>query len=397
LQRPSSNAITSLLLAGLLSATVLTAAGPVEAPTKPPAAAPVAGSGPYRAASPEYGLSVFAFGHPDTSDRDLDKISALKFGWQKSTFQWRAIEGDCKGCFDWNEADRVVKASNARGLKIIGRLDFQPDWARADHAYNGPPDNYQDYADFVNAFVSRYSATSSIGTVSAIEVWNEVNLAREWGEAQITPSSAADYVRLLRMANDAAKAADPTVTVIAAGLSPTGYSGDSAQPDTTYFQWMYDAGALGAFDVMAANANVQCPSVEAFVGGCAWPTHAPGTDDPSFYFRRVEQIHDIMVGNGDVDKQIWLMEFGWTTEKRNPDYSWYATDEKTKGDLIVGAFKFARGNWSPWIGVMTLWTIADPWWDTAKEQTSWAITNPDGSNRPAYTRVLQARKSGELE
>ena len=396
MQRPSSNAISSLLLAGLLSATVLTAAGPAEAPS-PQATAPVVASGPYRAASPEYGLSVFAFEHPRTSDRDLDKVTALGFGWQKSTFTWRAIEGKCKGCFHWDETDRIVRASKARGLQIIGRLDFQPNWARLHHAENGPPDNYQDYADFVNAFVSRYSATSTIGRVAAIEVWNEVNLSREWGEAPINQGSAADYVRLLRMANDAAKAADPSVTVIAAGLSPTGYSGDSAQPDTTYFQWMYDAGALGTFDVMAANANVQCPSVEAFVGSCAWPTHAPAIDDPSFYFRRVEQIRDVMVANGDADKQIWLMEFGWTTEKRNPDYSWYATDEKTQGDLIVNAFKFARNNWAPWIGVMTLWTLADPWWDPAREQTSWAITKPDGTNRPAYDRVLRARKSGELQ
>ena len=266
---------SSLLLAGVLSATVLTAAGPVEAPTAQ-TTAPVAAGGPYRAASPEYGLSVFAFGHPETSDRDLDKVTALRFGWQKSTFQWRAIEGDVQRLLPLERDGPSGQGVEGSWSPIIGRLDFQPTWARADPAYNGPPDNYQDYADFVNAFVSRYSATSSIGTVAAIEVWNEVNLSREWGEAPINPASAADYVRLLRMANDAAKAADPSVTVIAAGLSPTGHSGDSAQPDTTYFQWMYDAGALGTFDVMAANANVQCPSVEAFVGGCAWPTHAPG-------------------------------------------------------------------------------------------------------------------------
>ena len=53
------------------------------------------------------------------------------------------------------KADRVVKASAANGIKIIARIDFQPDWARKDLAKNGPPDNYQDYADFVAAFASR--------------------------------------------------------------------------------------------------------------------------------------------------------------------------------------------------------------------------------------------------
>ena len=67
------------------------------------------------------------------------------------------------------------------------------------------------------------------------------------------------------------------------------------------------------------------------------------------------------------------MEFRLDNRKAKYDYSWYATDEKTQGDLIVNAFKFARNNWAPWIGVMTLWTSSDPWWDPAREQTSWAI------------------------
>jgi hypothetical protein len=349
-----------------------------------------AARGPYRSASPEYGLSVFAFGHPETSDRDLDKITAVGFGWQKTTFQWRAIEGSCKGCFDWSEADRVVAVSKARGLKIIGRLDFQPRWARADNAFNGPPDNYQDFADFVYAFVARYASDSAIGPVHAIEIWNEVNLDREWGGAQISEATAAEYVRLLKLAYNAAKGAEPSVTVIAAGLSPTGTADGFAQPDDVYLQWMYSQGARGFFDVMGANANVQCPCVDAATGSRSDFNH------PSFYFRRVEQLRDIMVRNGDADKQIWLLEFGWTTDKIHPSYGWYSTDETTKSDLIVQAFKYAKAGWAPWIGVMTLWTISDPSWGPEDEQVWWAVTNPDGSNRPAYERLLQARAAGEL-
>jgi hypothetical protein len=90
------------------------------------------------------------------------------------------------------------------------------------------------------------------------------------------------------------------------------------------------------------------------------------------------------------------MEFGWTTDQVNPSYAWYATDELTKGQAIVSAFQYARANWAPWIGVMALWTIADPAWGPAQEQVWWAITNPDGTPRPAYERLLLARQSGEL-
>ena len=122
----------------------------------------------------------------------------------------------------------------------------------------------------------------------------------------------------------------------------------------------------------------------------------PRFSHPSFYFRRVEQLHDIMAANGDGDKQIWLVEFGWTTDPIHPDYAWYATDESTKSELIVSAFSYARQKWAPWIGVMALWTIADPSWNPDDEQVWWAITNPDGSPRPSYDRLLQARRSGEL-
>ena len=344
----------------------------------------------YRASSPEYGMSIFIFGKPATTGRDLQKLQAVNFGWQKSLFRWRDIEGACKGCFDWGESDRVVRASANAGLKIVARLDFQPRWARADGAHNGPPDKYQDYADFVKAFVSRYKAGSVYGTVQAIEVWNEVNLDREWGGGPINRQSAADYVRFLALAYKAAKAADPGVTVITAGLSPTGVSTNLVRPDDVYLRWMYESGLKGNYDVLGANANVQCPCVDSAPGS------EPGFSHPSFYFRRVEQLREIMVANGDAHKQIWLMEFGWTTDRVNPGYSWYATTEDRKAELIIRAYQFARERWSPWIGVMTLWTVADPAWNPEDEQIWWSVTNPDGSARLAYERLLQARAANQL-
>src|SRR5205807_3702261 len=132
-----------------LHATTFGDAFAVQRPVAPPVAAPVA---PIAVSSPDYGMSAFLWGHPDTTNRDLKLVSDAGFHWQKSLFQWRQIEGACKGCFDWTEADRVVKASTSGRVQIVARLDFQPSWARRDGARNGPPDNYQDYADFVSAF-----------------------------------------------------------------------------------------------------------------------------------------------------------------------------------------------------------------------------------------------------
>jgi hypothetical protein len=364
---------------------------PPPAPVAPVTPAPGKLS-PQPVPSPDYGLSMFLWGQPATTERDLKIATGANFRWQKTLFQWRSIEGAGKGIYDWSESDRVVKASAANGVKIIARIDFQPTWARRDGARNGPPDNYQDYADFISAFASRYKAGSPIGTVDAIEVWNEVNIEREWGNQTINRQSAADYVQFLTLAYRAAHAANPSVTIVTAGLSPTGVKTNNAWDDAEFMQWMFDAGLKGGvnYDALGAHGNTQAPEVEVELNSL------PAFGHPSFYFRRIEQLRDIQVKAGDANRQIWLLEFGWTADKIHGNYSWFAVSEEKKADNIVRAFQYARKNWTPWIGVMTLWTLSDPGWTTDREEYWWAINNPDGSPRAALTAVRTARANGSL-
>ena len=108
----------------------------------------------------------------------------------------------------------------------------------------------------------------------------------------------------------------------------------------------------------------------------------------------VEQLRDVQVKNGDADRQIWLLEFGWTADPIHPNYSWFAVSEDQKAANIVKAYQYAKKNWTPWIGVMTLWTLSDPQWSPKDEEYWWAITNPDGSSRPAFDQVKAALKNG---
>jgi len=360
------------------------------APRKPgsadlPAVAPGTG--------PQYGMNVFIWDEPATTQRDLQKVTDAGFQWQKTLFQWRLIE-PARGVFDWTEADRVVQASNAAGIQVVARLDFQPDWARADHAPNGPPDRYEDYADFVFAVVDHFQPGSPNGTIAAVELWNEPNLSREWGNQPISRSSAADYVRLLCLADRAAKRASPAITTISAGLSPTGVMNSQAVDDTVYLQWMYDAAPQDCFDVLGAHgAGYKAPpsiSPQELASNGEWGGH------PSFGFRRVEQLRGVMVRNNDSQKQIWLLEFGWTSDPVHPDYSWYRVTEDQKAQYIVDAFRWAHDHWQPWIGVMLVWNVAPPDWSSDREEYWWSITDPDGTNRPAYDALVQARQSGYL-
>src|SRR5689334_4955023 len=144
--------------------------------------------------SPEYGIQAFLWWNVDnkTAWRDADLVRDMGFGWLKQQVAWRDVS-NARGGYDWYRTDWIVKLAEERGLKLLIRLDHQPIWSQADPSKpvpNGPPGNLEDFGDFCSALATRYA-----GRIAAYEVWNEPNLAREWGEQ---PPDPAGYVALLK-------------------------------------------------------------------------------------------------------------------------------------------------------------------------------------------------------
>ncbi|MHB1158728.1 MAG: cellulase family glycosylhydrolase [Chloroflexota bacterium] len=366
------------------------AAGSGAAPTPAPSAiAPSAGSGAptstggvARMKSPEAGVQLFMWGVADIG-RDLKLAKDGGFTWVKQMFQWNFIERDGKGRYLWNEPDRLVKAANNYGLKMVARIDFSPDWAKASAGYNAPPQNLEDFGDFIYAVVSRYKAGSPYGQIHAYEIWNEPNLSREWGDKA---PNAAEYVELLKVAYKAAKKADPSATIVTAGLSPTGTTSPEARPDDVYLEEMYKAGAKEYFDVLGVHAAGFKAPPETSPDEIAAKKEYGG--QRFFGFRRVEDLRQIMVKNGDEKKQVMVLEMGWTTDNRpGSPYAWHAVTEKEKGEYIVRAYQYAQKSWAPWIGVMSTIYISAPHWTEKDEQYFWALTEPDGTPRASYDYV----------
>ena len=167
-------------------------------------------------------MSMFLWDQPTTTDRDLKIATGANFHWQKTLFQWRSIEGKAKGVFDWTEPTAssrpapptASRSSRASTSSPTGRAKTAPTTGRPTTTRTTPTSSRPSPRAIARA---RPSAR-----VDAIEVWNEVNLDREWGTQPINQQQAADYVRLLTLAYRAAHAADPNIIVITAGLSPTG-------------------------------------------------------------------------------------------------------------------------------------------------------------------------------
>lgn len=331
--------------------------------------------------SPAPAVQAFLWWDAAIAERDLHTVQeGLHFHWVKQMFAWRDIEGNVKGTFEWAGADRIIEQAERRGRFLLVRLDREPHWARDNTdpslKENGPPANYQDFGDYCFAVAERYR-----GRIKAYQVWNEPNLAREWGGK---PPSPADYVRLLATCYEGIKRGDPEAIVISAGLAPTGTGLPVAMPDEEFLKGMYDAGAGAYFDMLGVNAPGYAAPPQASPDEVAntpkWGGHRWAA------FRHVEDIRKLMVAEGDGRKQIAILEMGWTTDPIHPEYSWFAVTEEQQAEYLLGAYWWARLNWQPWIGIMTTIYLSDPSWTPDDEQYWWAITGPEYpilSERPA--------------
>lgn len=353
---------------------------------------------PYYMSSPDYSIHAFLFWRAEVADRDLGLIKDAGFRWVKQEFAWREIEGAEKGVFNWDNTDRMMGQIAERNLKVIARLGVQPAWAGGGYPEVGPPDNYQDFADFAFAVADRYK-----GQIGAYQIWNEPNLSREWGNR---PPSPAEYTELLKVTYEAIKRADPNAIVITAGLAPTTRYDDVAMPDIYFVQGIYDAGAASYFDMLGVHGAGYKAPPEMDPGEVARdPNYAnPGDFDAGvseelrriYCFRHVEDVHNVMVKNGDVNKRVIILEFGWTTDNReNSPYKWHHVSEEVQGDYIVRAYKYAEQNWKPWIAAMSVIYMPDADWTAEDEQWYWSIVVPrwpDAWPRPAYHMIKAMSK-----
>lgn len=312
--------------------------------------------------------------------KTLEMAKAAGIGWVKQQFSWEEIEPK-KGQFvdertrrpTWDKYDRIVSLCEEYGLQVIARLDRSPEWAIRPDAggYQGPPQNFHDYGDFVSAFVSHYGAR-----IRYIQIWNEPNLWYEWGNR--TPD-AREYTELLKIGYQRAKEANPNVYVLAAPLAQTW--GDTRAPsELDFLSQMYQAGAKDYFDVLLANGF-----------GFAYPPEDP-PDPTRLNLSRVLLLREIMVRNGDMGKPVWFSEFGWNASPAGmpPDkLLWSRVTEEQQADYTLRALQIVR-QWD-WVGVICLWYFRQVG-DIPPDRSDYyfRLVDVDFTPRLLYQRLKQA-------
>jgi hypothetical protein len=279
-------------------------------------------------------------------------------------FAWNEIE-PTRGEYHWEYTDWLVRAAEYYDLKIIARLDRTPRWATAFVSeYSAPPDRLTDFGDFVTRVATRYR-----GRIAGYIIWNEPNLAREWG---YLPPDPVAYTRLLEHAAARLRAADPNARIVCAGLAPTNEHSARAMDDRDFLRAMYAAGARDLCDVLAAHP---------------YPFGHPADDARGAHgglnFRRLHDLREIMLTHNDT-KPIWITEFGYTTEATIETVTTRVSEEEQARGL-ARAYEIAREE-MPFVELFGVWNLSQGL-PTTDEKAGYSLLRADGSPKPAYTSL----------
>ena len=180
-----------------------------------------------------------------------------------------------------------MAAAARRGIGVLPVVEQTPDWAAAHPGdLTSPARDPATVQAFVEALVARYGPRGSLWAerpelprlpIRAWQIWNEPNLPGVWSERPYAPS----YVATLRAAAAGVRRADPSATVVLAGVVNRSWIA---------LRQLYKAGAQGLFDVVALH---------------------PYTREPRNVLRLVRLARREMRKHGDAELPIWITELSW--------------------------------------------------------------------------------------
>lgn len=299
-------------------------------------------------------------------DQELAAMEALGVKWLRFDMQWRSVQHRTDPTYyDWVAIDRLVAAATKHNIKILGILGFAPTWAYSSTCPTNihcPPADPTAFVTFAKKAVQRYSPKG----VSHWEIWNEPNNAIFWGPK--TDCSA--YTNLLKLAYTAIKEADPNATVITGGLAPEPNDGINTAP-IDFLKCIYANGGKNYFDAVGSHPYT-FPIVPSSNFSHAWAEMSK--TNPS--------LRSIMISNGDVNKKIWLTEFGAPTN--GPDSRWYISETK-QSEMMIDAINLYKTY--DWAGPLFFYTFKDLGTSQSTMENFFGITRFDSSLKSGHSTL----------
>ena len=357
-------------------------------------------SGPWPADQFGYGTQIHGNATVGTPEDTMQAVrDQLGLDWIKMQLQWWLVKPS-PDADQWFFYDAVVEQAHKNGERLMVSIVGAPEWTRAAENHIGPPDDYNDFVNFLNEMLTRYD-----GQIDAIEVWNEQNLDREWSTANgVSPE---DYVRFLNVAYDTIKANDPNIIVISGALAPTG-TGDwvSWADDFEYMDRALAAGMLNYADCVGAHHNGYniAPDIAYDQTGTS-PNAATAIfrgpfDNPhhSWSFKTTLDTYADKVQAIDPNKKLCVTEFGWASSEGYAEYPTgfeFAQDNslEDQANYIVQAFQQMKGSGDVWLAFMFNFDFGNKGSGPTDDPVPYSIIDTNGVPRPAYGAVAEMEKS----
>lgn len=317
--------------------------------------------------------------------------------WVRQLITWKDLQ-DETGTIHWGELDAIVEDVHNAKMKLLLTVVQSPAWATADGSHGLPsPEHIQTFADFMGEMAERYG-----GKVQAYEVWNEPNLACENGGVCGQPggivAEPAYYAEVLHAVYHAVKQRDPDAIVVSGSPASTATNQlNFAINDVVYMREMVNHPKFRADAIGVHPGNHSNPP------DALWPENpGPGPgwrNSREFYFRRIEDIRQVLVESGKDDIPLWVTEFGWATANNTPGFEFgNMISFETQADWIVRAFEKARYEYTHWVQAMFLWNLnfsvasKGAYNDEMEQQASFSVMNGDWTPRPAWYAVRSMPK-----
>lgn len=229
-------------------------------------------------------------------ERAADMISELGIDIVRLDMAWASIQ-PTQTEYNWTDYDYLVDLASEHGFDLMPTIGFSSEWASTiensasweDWFFAAP--SPEEYAWFAYQAASRYA-----GRIQAWEIWSEPNSGIYW---RPEPDPAI-YTKLLRSAYLAIKYANPAAMVILGGLAndESSYQPQFAwYPPEEFLQAVYVNGGGPYFDAVGRHPY----------------THP--NEGISAFTERLEQLRSVMVSHGDMEKPIWLTEFGYAAAR----------------------------------------------------------------------------------
>ncbi|MBI2845909.1 MAG: carboxypeptidase regulatory-like domain-containing protein [Chloroflexi bacterium] len=325
----------------------------------------------------------------------LSLVGDLNFDWFVHYLYWQNAESS-RNNYNWADLNNILNAAQTSGKKLILRVSNAPNWAWL--GSGNPPLDLDEFAQFMGLVAARGQ-----GKVAAYVIWNEPNLPAEWDGRDPQPSW---FANMLKKVYPAIKAQDPDAIVVAAGMATIGGDGcpagiaanisqagftnalisAGAMSDLDFIRGMYQSGAQDYFDVLATHPY-----------GFAYSPETNPCSVNSLAFRRAEQQRAIMEAQGDENKPMWAIEFGWILDPGSscqnygdwPSRWWQRVTPQEQADYLVRGYQYAFDNW-PWMGVMALFNLDFAtvyWYDYCQPLRWYSVTYRDNPQDPANNPI----------